>query len=105
MTCTSSYPRYWISILIKSSNKRFDPRRAEAYAKLGMAVSDAFISCWYTKYKYNLLRPITCINAFIDPNWQPRLTTPPIPEYTSGHSVQSGSAAQVMTDMFGNLAY
>jgi hypothetical protein len=33
------------------------------------------------------------------------LITPPFPEYTSGHSVQSAAAAQVLTDMFGPLAF
>jgi hypothetical protein len=74
---------------------------AETYAKVGMAVADAFIACWQTKYAYNLLRPITYIQAFIDADWLPLLVTPPFPEYTSGHSVQSGAAAQVLTDIFG----
>jgi hypothetical protein len=33
------------------------------------------------------------------------LITPPFPEYTSGHSVQSGAAAQVLTDLFGPVAF
>ncbi len=83
---------------------------AEAYAKVGMAVSDAFVACWYTKFQYNLLRPITYIQKVIDPNWnRPRVTdpveTPPFPEYTSGHSAQSAAAAQVLTDMFGDVAF
>ena len=32
---------------------------AEASARLGIALCDAFIACWHTKYRYNLLRPIT----------------------------------------------
>lgn len=78
---------------------------AEAYAKVGMAVADAFISCWRTKYKYNLLRPITCIQSLLDPEWNPIMSTPPFPEFTSGHSVQSGAAAQVLTDLFGAVAF
>ena len=35
----------------------------------------------------------------------PILTTPPFPEYTSGHSVQSGASAQVLTDLFGEVAF
>jgi hypothetical protein len=38
---------------------------------VGIAVGDAFISCWYEKYLYNLLRPETYIQRFIDPTWQP----------------------------------
>ena len=75
---------------------------AEAYARVGMAVCDAFIACWYQKYKYNLLRPVTYINRLIDPDWLPLLVTPPCPEYPSGHSVQSGAGFQVLTDLFGD---
>jgi hypothetical protein len=33
------------------------------------------------------------------------LVTPPFPEYTSGHSVQSAAAAHVLTKMFGTVAF
>ncbi len=104
---TSTPPGHSISILnqiIEQKDLTLDIA-AEAYARVGMAVADAFISCFYTKYQYNLLRPITYINLLIAPNWQPLLITPPFPEYTSGHSVQSGATAQVMTDMFGKVAF
>jgi hypothetical protein len=39
---------------------------AEAYAKVGIAVADAFIACWSTKYRDNLLRPVTYIRDVID---------------------------------------
>jgi hypothetical protein len=74
---------------------------AEAYAKVGIAVCDAFVACWYEKYVYNVVRPVTYIQRLIEPGWSPLLTTPPFPEYPSGHSVQSGAAFQVLTDLFG----
>jgi hypothetical protein len=74
---------------------------AETYAKVGMAVADAFISCWESKYRYNLVRPVTYIQRLIDADWLPVLVTPPFAEYPSGHSVQSGAAAEVLTDLFG----
>ena len=37
----------------------------------------------------------------MDPKWEPLLNTPPFPEYPSGHSTQSGAAAEVLTDFFG----
>lgn len=82
------------------------PLAAETYAKVGIAVADAFISCWRTKYQYDLVRPITYIQQLIDPAWNnPDLTdpvtTPPFPEYTSGHSVQTAAAAVVLTALFG----
>lgn len=75
---------------------------AEAYALVGIAVGDAFIACWYEKYVYNLLRPETYIQRFIDPTWRPLIATPPFPEYTSGHSVQSGATNVVLAALFGD---
>jgi PAP2 superfamily/TAT (twin-arginine translocation) pathway signal sequence len=79
---------------------------ADVYAKVGMAVADAFIECWYWKYRYHLLRPVTYIQRVIDPTWLPLLATPPFPEHGSGHSTNSGAAATVLTAIFGdNYAY
>jgi hypothetical protein len=75
---------------------------AQAYLLVGCAVADAFIHCWRAKYQWNLVRPITVIRANIDPGWNSLVTTPPFPEYTSGHSTQSGAWAEVMSAMFGN---
>ena len=74
---------------------------AETYCKVSIAIADAFISCWKSKYEFNLLRPITYIRDVIDPTWTPILTTPAFPEYSSGHSVQSSATAQVLSDLFG----
>lgn len=87
--------------LLAEREKRLD-FAAEAYARTGMAVADAFISCWDTKYFYNLVRPVTVIQARFDPDWIPPLNTPPFPEYTSGHSVQTAAAAVVMSSMLGD---
>ncbi len=96
-------PGHWISIALQVlEHEQADmPRRAEVLAKLGVAVADAFIGCWDAKYQYNLLRPVTYIRGLIDPKWETLLTTPPFPEYPSGHSTQSGAAATVMTALFG----
>jgi hypothetical protein len=100
---TSTPPGHSISILsqiLESEGATLD-KAAEAYARLGIALAEAFISCWQDKYRYNLLRPVTYIQAHIDPDWKPLLTTPPFPEYPSGHSVQAGAAAEVLTALFG----
>jgi hypothetical protein len=76
-------------------------RSAEAYARVAISLVDGFISCWDEKYRSKLIRPETYINQYIDENWVPLLQTPPFPEYTSGHSVISSSAAVALTDLFG----
>ncbi len=75
---------------------------SEAYARVGVAEADAFMSVWWSKFNYNLLRPITYIRNVIDPNWSPLIGTPPFPEYTSGHSGEAGAAAEVQTFLFGD---
>ncbi|MGB7394659.1 MAG: vanadium-dependent haloperoxidase [Pricia sp.] len=100
---TATPPGHSISILnqlIKQNDSRLD-LAAEAFAKLGIGISDAFVSCWKVKYETLYQRPITYINNNIDPDWRPVLGTPPFPEYTSGHSVQSGALAEIMTSFFG----
>lgn len=77
-------------------------RAAEAYLRVGCALTDAFIQCWRTKYSWNLVRPVTYIRVNFDPLWSSLVTTPPFPEYTSGHSTQSGAWAEVMTSLFGD---
>ena len=78
---------------------------AEGYARVGIAVADAFVSCWYTKYTYNLLRPVTYIQQQIDHAWLPFISTPAFPEYASGHSTQSKAAATLLTALFGVRAF
>jgi membrane-associated phospholipid phosphatase len=72
-----------------------------------MALSDAFVLAWATKYEYNQIRPITYIQRVIDPAWNRPVVldpvlTPPFPDYPSGHATECGAAMQVLTDLFGN---
>ncbi|WP_299129729.1 vanadium-dependent haloperoxidase [uncultured Winogradskyella sp.] len=73
-----------------------------AYTKTSIGIFEGFISCWDEKYRSNLIRPETLINQHFDDSWKPILQTPPFPEYTSGHSVVSGSASTVLTAIFGD---
>lgn len=106
---TSTPPGHSISIVgqILRQQDRSLADAAVAYARTGVAVCDAFIACWRVKYRYNLLRPITYIRSQIDTGWGDPLplVTPPFPEYTSGHSVQSAAAAEVLTATFGTVAF
>ncbi len=101
-------PGHWISIalqILNRDNVSLD-KRVDILARLGIAVADGFIGCWQAKYQYDLIRPISYIRRVIDPKWEPLLNTPPFPEYPSGHSTQSGAAAAVLTNLFGeNFAF
>jgi hypothetical protein len=95
---------HWIGICKIACEKNQTDFKKTVYAqtKTSIAIADAFISCWDEKYRSNLVRPETLINKYIDPDWLPILQTPPFPEYTSGHSVVSSSAAEVLTTIFGD---
>lgn len=99
---------HWMEIVTIANNqsKADFAKAAEAYAMTSIALVDGFISCWDEKYRSNLVRPETVINEYIDEKWMPLLQTPPFPEYTSGHSVISRSAAVMLTHIYGdNFAF
>jgi membrane-associated phospholipid phosphatase len=104
---TGTPPGHWIAIVgqLARTQSLSLMAAAEAYARVGLAVADAFIGCWQTKYTYTLLRPVTYIQDLIDPDWLPLLNTPSFPSYTSGHSTQSGAVATVLTDQFGAMTF
>ncbi|MFT4854937.1 MAG: hypothetical protein ACI8YP_001393 [Algoriphagus sp.] len=70
-------------------------RTARAFAYLNMAIMDGGISCWDSKYYYYYPRPIQLIKDF-----ETIAGTPNFPAYTSGHSVFSSAAAEVLTYLF-----
>lgn len=73
---------------------------------VAIGLFDGFLACWDEKYRSNRIRPETAIRKYIDPHWKPNLQTPPFPEYLSGHSVISSSAAVILTHYLGdNFAY
>jgi hypothetical protein len=95
---------HWMGITATAAHKSRASlmQSAEAYARTAIALADGFISVWDEKYRSNVARPETVINAHLDESWQPLLQTPPFPEYTSGHSGISTAAALVLTDQFGD---
>ncbi|MEP6677457.1 MAG: vanadium-dependent haloperoxidase, partial [Ferruginibacter sp.] len=75
---------------------------AAAYALHGIAMNDASISVFKTKYYYNLLRPITYIREIMrHATWNSVLPTPPHPEYSAAHAVISAASAVVLEKIFG----
>jgi len=74
---------------------------AETYARVGMAVADAFIKCWKWKYHFFSERPNTFIPQFIDQEWESFWPDPPFPAFPSGHAIQAAAAAVVLEDLYG----
>ena len=86
-------------------------KAARVFGLLNMGLADGYVGTIDTKYHYNYWRPITAIqnagtdgnpNTSGDPTWAPLVTTPPIPDYDSGHSVQGGVGGQILRRLFGN---
>ena len=74
---------------------------ALTYVKVGLAQHDATIVLFTDKYKFNLVRPLTYIRAYIDPNWVTYVPTPNHPEFPSGHSTTGGAVLGMMSKIFG----
>lgn len=95
---------HWMGITGIATRKvgfTFD-QTVRTHALVALTLHDAFISCWDEKYRSDRIRPETVINQHFDKEWKPVLQTPPFPEYTSGHSVASGAASTVLTQIFGD---
>lgn len=101
---------------------------ARLFALVNIAMGDAGIAVWDTKFYYSFWRPITGIReadqgtglsglgdgnpeTLGDPNWQPvgapadngngQNFTPPFPAYTSGHAGIGGALFQVLRRFYG----
>jgi hypothetical protein len=95
---------HWCSILrqVLEKNKTGLMQGAEAFVKMTIASSDAQLACWKGKYAYNVLRPITYINRYMNsPDWVSLIVTPNHPEYPAAHATVSTAAATALTDALG----
>ena len=82
----------------------------EAYAKVGLALSDAAVAAWHSKFYYNVERPDVYIKKVFDPSYHSNLNnpltgdigfTPPFPAYPSGHATMGGAGAEALSSVFG----
>ena len=112
---TAMPPGHWHEITSKIAAERglTLADNARLFALISLAQADAAITCWETKYRYNLWRPVTAIvngNLISNPltqadsSWGSLLAAPSFPSYTSGHSTFSKASAQVLTHFFGTDA-
>ena len=90
---TYTPPGHWDAIAAEDFiTKNFsEVRWARNMALINMALSDAAIVCWDTKYFYYNPRPTQ-----LNPNIKTLTGLPNFPAYISGHSTFSGAAAAIM---------
>jgi hypothetical protein len=94
---TYTPPGHWNDIAaeyVRDANMS-EVRAARAFALLNMAMHDASVACWNTKYTYFNPRP-----AQLDPSIKTAIGLPNFPAYPSGHSTFSASAAAVLSYLF-----
>jgi hypothetical protein len=102
---------------------------ARMFALVNLAMADAGIASWDTKYTYDVWRPIRGVRqvhhdgtrlddgnpaTVADPNWTPLAApytnsptgsnnfTPPFPAYTSGHATFGAALFQTLTRFYGS---
>ena len=113
---TTNAARFWIVSGMQGWNpvarqvgtaKRLTlPQNARLLALLNVAMADALIACWDSKYAYDTWRPVTVIRAggsgvAADAGWTPLISTPPFPAYPSGHACAAGAAHEVLERFLG----
>jgi hypothetical protein len=98
---TPTPPGHWDAIAIPyiSGAKFSEVRAARAFALLNMAMHDAAVGCWDTKYTYFNPRP-----SQLNPEIKTDVGLPNFPAYTSGHSTFSAAADAVLSYLFPNGA-
>jgi hypothetical protein len=83
---------------------------ARLFAFVNLAVADAVITAWDSKFHYVFWRPVTAIQEGDndgnretdgDANWQPLINTPNYPDYTSGANNVTGAATRALALFFG----
>ena len=86
-------------------------QRARTFALVNAVLADSYIAGWDSKFHYNFWRPVTAIHladadgnpqTAPDASFEPLLTTPPVQDYPSTHSVLGAAAATVLADAFGD---
>lgn len=91
----------WEEIMLEEiAQRETTPLAAiRAQALVSVAMYDAFVAGWDSKFAWWLARPIS-----VDPSLTTVYSTPPFPSYPSGHSTISTAAAEVMSYLFSDRA-
>jgi hypothetical protein len=84
--------------------------KARLFALMNVALSDATVAVYDTKYTYNFWRPVTAIRAADttgnpatspDPSWLSFVLTPAYPDFTCGLTINAGAAAEILRRFYG----
>ena len=94
---TYTPPGHWNEIAAQLIRERgmSDLNAARTLALLNVAMADAMIGCWDSKFTYWVMRPWQADPAITTPIGQP-----PHPSYPSGHACSSGAGGAVLAALF-----
>lgn len=87
----------WNELAVQEAlkNKIGGPRPARMMALVNVAIYDAIVAAWDSKYAYNRPRPNE-----LQPSLTPVIPTPNSPAYPSEHAVAAGAASEVLAYLF-----
>ncbi len=105
-------PVGWNSIARQLASVRHDgiTQTARTLALLNMAITDALVSVFESKYHYVYWRPETAITRAdedgntgtdADTSFTPLVAAPCFPSYPSGHGVVAGAGSSVLAEAYG----
>jgi len=107
----SEIARYWYEWSTQGWNRiarelatgrRLDTwESARFYALVNLAMADATIAAWESKYHHRFWRPVTAIRAAGHDAWLSHLPTPPVPDHPSNHAAVGAAAATAMAKVLG----
>jgi len=105
----------WNYALLQIASTRNDDitDTARTMAVMNMAINDAYISGFESKYFYKTWRPVTAIprgdedgNKWTEPGaFTPLISTPCFPGYPSNHGTGSGAARTVLERAYGRFGH
>lgn len=117
----SSFSKFWyefseagwnrVARTVATAKKLDLLETARLFALVDMAMADAYIAGWDSKFHYNLWRPYTAIrfadqdgnpHTTEDLQWESEMPTPPVQDYPSTHSALGNAAATVIANIVGN---
>jgi membrane-associated phospholipid phosphatase len=100
-----------VARILMSRHTAAPVENARVFAALNIAMTDAGIAVFDSKYAHHFWRPYTAIRlaandgnelTLPDPDWEPLFDTPPHPEYPAAHACLGAAAAAVLIAKYGD---